>query len=266
MYNDNIITLNKLYEEELEINKNRLILATLLFNNRYGDLTDRIKDSKITYINDEKFQSNGCCKYSLEGNHLSEDQILVKIYDRHNFDIQGTLIHELRHHLVAHSEKFDGRYLIAKRGLNELTIDLFRYTSFKVGIGLEELYNSYITELMLKDIPNIKNTNIKDESFQNYINNIGNKKYRAYREFVDFFMPLLTLEELTNFIDKETFNGNIDKIESEFNICFSNIIKYEQLKRMVDYLFTHRHDERMKDEMSKNINEINKVYKKTMFS
>lgn len=35
---------------------------------------------------------------------------------------------------------------------------------------------------------------------------------------------------------------------------------------MVDYLFTHYNDERMKNEMSKNLDEINKTYKKTMFS
>ena len=266
MYNDNIITLNKLYNEELELNKNRLILATLLFNNRYGDLTNRIKESSIEYLNNNLCTYNGCCKYSLEGNHLSEDQIIVNVFERHNYDIQGTLIHELRHHLVSHSEEFNGRYLIAKRGLSELTIDLFKYTSYKTGIGLEELYNSYITELMLNDIPKIKNTNINNESFKNYINNIGFNQYKSYREFVDFFMPLLTLEELTNFVDKETFKGNINKIESEFNICFSKIIKYEQLKKMADYLFTHYNDERMKNEMKKNLDEINKIYKKTMFS
>ena len=266
MYNDNIVTLDKLHKNELELNKNRLILATILFNNRYGDLTNRIKESNIEYLENTLYTYNGCCKYSIEGNHLTEDQILINVYNRDNYDIQATLIHELRHHLVAHSEKLSGRYLIAQRGLYELTIDLFKYTSFKTGIGLEELYNSYITELMLNEIPNIRNTNINNESFKNYITNLGYKEYKSYREFVNFFMPLLSLEELTNFIDKETFNGNIDKIETEFNICFSNIIKYEQLKRMVDYLFTHHNDERMKNEMKKNLDEINKTYKKTMFS
>ncbi|MBQ2408299.1 MAG: hypothetical protein II309_02590 [Bacilli bacterium] len=263
MNNNNYDKLLKLYNDENQLNNYRLILATLLFNERYNeDLSQRIKDSEIEYFNNNLGTFNGCCKYSLEGNKFTEDSILVNIYNRNLFDIQATLIHELRHHLVKHTEKLENNNLIAQRGLQTIKVNLLKMTSIREGIGLEEIYNTYITGKMVNNIKKYKNQN--NTPFDNYVNSLGEGPYIAYKELMEICMPLLTIEKFTDFVDFETYKGNIDKIENKFNDYFKQIMTYNQLKKYVDYLLYNIKNPYGLDDFKSSLNEINKTYTKTI--
>lgn len=263
MNNNNYEKLLQLYKNETELNKHRLVLATLLFNERYNeDLSQKIKDSEIEYFNNNLCAFNGCCKYSLEGNGFTEDSILVNIYNRTLFEVQATLIHELRHHLVKHSEKIIKNKLVGQRGLQTITVDLFKMSSIREGIGLEEIYNTYITELMVNNIKKYKNQN--NTTFDKYVNSLGDGPYVAYKELMEICMPLLKMDKFTNFVDIETYKGNIDKIENKFNDHFKEIMTYNQLKKYVDYLMYNIKNPYGLNDFKSSLNEINKTYQKTM--
>ena len=135
-------------------------------------------------------------------------------------------------------------------------------TSIREGIGLEEIYNTYITGKMVNNIKKYKNQN--NTPFDNYVNNLGEGPYVAYKELMEICMPLLTIEKFTDFVDFETYKGNIDKIENKFNDYFKQIMTYNQLKKYVDYLLYNIKNPYGLDDFKSSLNEINKTYTKTI--
>ena len=199
------------------------------------------------------------------------DKIFVKT-NKNPIDTQETLIHELRHALNAYyyyQNKIDDNKYMIRTGLVENYLELKNKELIltKKGKGIEELFNSYISNLQLNDMLSIKNTN--NIILGNYMKKFKNPQPSGFYEncSYDFITrlsyPMLLCSDIVTYANIDAFKKD-NSLKNFFNTMFKNVITYEQLVNELDYLISINNLDNLKRilEYKKNMEEIHYTYQK----
>lgn len=160
------------------------------------------------------------------------------------------LIHEVRHALMGYYNShllIDENTYYMRSGLHETYY--FRddnakekFSSKGNGTTLDEITNTYITELLVNKIMSFKENQIKNNKIRLYIDTLktaqADKRYRAigYNTEVRLLYPLLLNEEFVNLVNKCQFYGNINLIK-EFLENNIDSYTYDEFCQMLDEIF-----------------------------
>ena len=107
---------------------------------------------------------------------------------------------------------------------------------------LDEITNTYITELLVNRIMSFRKYKIENNNLKRYLDSLKTNqtdgKYRAigYNSEVKLLYPLLLNEIFINLINQHQFDGEISLIK-EFIGKNSNICNYEQLCELLDTIY-----------------------------
>lgn len=188
------------------------------------------------------------------------------------------LTHEVRHALMGYYNTnilLDQNTYYMRSGLQETYYSRNdnlkeQFTTKKIGTTLDEITNTYITELLVNRIMSLKKYRIENSNLRTYLNSIKTSqldgRYRAigYNSEVRLLYPLLVNEMFINLINQHQFDGKIsiikDFIESNTDIC-----NYEDLCYLLDDVYNG--NEKYASEVKNNnidfvhnhINNINKA-------
>lgn len=116
------------------------------------------------------------------------------------------------------------------------------FTKKHIGITLDEITNTYITEILVNRIIAFKRHRIENANLRSYLNSINTSqpdgKYRAigYNSEVRLLYPLLLNEMFINLVNQRQFDGKIsivkDFIENNTDIC-----NYKDLCHLLDEVY-----------------------------
>lgn len=160
------------------------------------------------------------------------------------------LTHEIRHALMGYYNTnilLDKNTYYMRSGLNETYY--FRYDNLEerfftkiLGNTLDEITNTYLTEILVNRIMSFKKYRIDNNSLNAYLNSVNTSqfdgRYRAigYNSEVKLLYPLLLNEEFVRIVDKYEFNGEISIIKS-FIEDNTSICNYEYFSSLLDKVF-----------------------------
>lgn len=157
------------------------------------------------------------------------------------------LIHEIRHALMGY---FNSNFLIddntyyMRSGLHE-TLYTKKENSqdeFDIrdtGTALDEITNTYLTELLVNKIKNFSDCSISDSSLKSYLNSIITKQndgvYRVsgYHYELKLLLPLLRNELFLNLVSQREFDGNINEVKGLIE-TYSNGYSYLDFCQLLD--------------------------------
>jgi len=160
------------------------------------------------------------------------------------------LAHEIRHALMGYYNTnilLDENTYYMRSGLQETFYsknDKLKdnFTTKHIGTTLDEVTNTYITEILVNRIMAFKRHKIENNNLRSYLNSIKTSqtdgKYRAigYNSEVRLLYPLLLNEMFINLVNQHQFDGEIsivkDFIESNNDIC-----NYEDLCQLLDEVY-----------------------------
>lgn len=160
------------------------------------------------------------------------------------------LVHEVRHALMGYyntNTLLDQNTYYMRSGLQETYYskndDLKEtFTTKRIGTTLDEITNTYITELLVNRIMSFKKYKIENNNLRAYLNSIKTSqrdgRYRAigYNSEVRLLYPLLVNDMFINLINQKQFDGEIsiikDFIESNTDIC-----NYQDLCYLLDDVY-----------------------------
>lgn len=160
------------------------------------------------------------------------------------------LAHEVRHALMGYYNTnilLDKNTYYMRSGLQEtfyLKNDKFKdsFATKNIGTTLDEVTNTYITEILVNRIMTFKKYKIENANLRAYLNSIKTSqpdgKYRAigYNSEVRLLYPLLLNEIFINLVNQHQFDGEIniikDFIENNTDIC-----NYEGLCNLLDEVY-----------------------------
>ncbi len=160
------------------------------------------------------------------------------------------LTHEIRHALMGYYNTnilLDENTYYMRSGLQETFYsknDKLKdnFTTKNIGTILDEVTNTYITEILVNRIMAFKKHKIENNNLRLYLNSIktsqADGKYRAigYNSEVRLLYPLLLNEMFINLVNQHQFDGEIsivkDFIESNNDIC-----NYEDLCQLLDEVY-----------------------------
>ena len=188
------------------------------------------------------------------------------------------LAHEVRHVLMGYYNTnilLDDNTYYIRSGLKEIYCirnhDLQeKYTSKIVGTILDEITNTYITELIVNRIISFKKYKNNNNNLKSYLNSIKTNqtdgRYRAigYHLEVRLLYPLLVNETFINLVNYHQFDGNINLIK-EFIEKNSSMCSYSELCELLDSIYKGnvKYKLEVKNNNSKfiytHINNINKL-------
>lgn len=186
------------------------------------------------------------------------------------------LTHEVRHALMGYYKTnilLDENTYYMRSGLKEtyyLRDDDINehFSTERIGTTLDEIINTYITELLVNRIMSFRKYKIENNNLKRYLDSIKTSqpdgKYRAigYNSEVKLLYPLLINEMFINLINKHQFDGEIGLIK-EFIGNNTSICNYEQLCELLDTIYNNngKYSQEVKnnniDFVQEHINSIN---------
>lgn len=157
------------------------------------------------------------------------------------------LIHEIRHALMGY---FNSNFLIddntyyMRSGLHETFYakkENFQdeFDIKDTGTALDEITNTYFTELLINKIKQFSNYCISDSNLKLYLNSIITKQndgvYRVsgYHYDLKLLLPLLRNELFLNLVSQREFDGNIDEVKDLIE-TYSNGCSYLDFCQLLD--------------------------------
>lgn len=177
------------------------------------------------------------------------------------------LLHEIRHILMSY---FNTNILLDKdtyyirSGLQE--------TYFKKGNGitsmfsletigrtLDEITNTYITELLINRIISFQKYNIENPTLKLYLNSIkSNEQYKSlgYKHEVELLSPLLTNQTFINTINIHEFDGEISIVKNLFENN-TDICNYKDFCNLLDDIYQDNRKHKL--ENNTNINKLKAI-------
>lgn len=162
------------------------------------------------------------------------------------------LLHEIRHVLMGYYNTnilLDENTYYIRSGLHEIYYlknanNNENFSTKSMGNTIDEITNSYITELLVNKIMSFKKYKIENNNLNQYLYSIKTSqpdgKYRAvgYNSEVKLLYPLLLNETFIDIINQHQFDGNIDLIK-KFIEKNSNLIDYEQFSTLLDTVYNN---------------------------
>ena len=142
------------------------------------------------------------------------------------------------------------------------------FSTKRTGTTLDEITNTYITELLVNRIMSFRKYKIENNNLKRYLDSLKTSqpdgKYRAigYNSEVKLLYPLLLNEMFINLINQHQFDGEIGLIK-EFISSNTSICSYEQLCELLDTIYNNntKYPQEVKnnnvDFIHKHINDIN---------
>lgn len=160
------------------------------------------------------------------------------------------LAHEIRHALMGYFNTnilLDKNTYYMRSGLQETfyskNVNLKDEFSIKrQGTTLDEITNTYITELLVNRIMAYKKYRIENANIRAYLNSLKTSqpdgKYRSigYNSEVRLLYPLLISEMFINIINQHQFDGEISIIK-EFINKYTNDCNYDYLCQLLDDIY-----------------------------
>ena len=188
------------------------------------------------------------------------------------------LIHEVRHALMGYYNTnmlLDENTYYMRSGLQEtyyLKDESMseHFLTKRIGTILDEITNTYITEILVNRIMSFRNYEIENNNLRQYLSLLKtsqpDQKYRAigYHSEVKLLYPLLLNEMFINLINQHQFDGEIS-IVKKFIEDNNNICSYEQLCSLLDTIYKNniKYPQEVEnnniDFVHKHINDINSV-------
>lgn len=188
------------------------------------------------------------------------------------------LLHEVRHALMGYyNTNFlsDPNTYYMRSGLKETfytrTTDLEeKFLIKKFGMTLDEIINTYITELLINKILSFKKYEIENSHLRCYLNTLKtdqpDKRYRSigYHSEVRLLYPLLLNEMFISITDQHQFDGEIDIIK-EFINYNNDICSYQDFIQLLDRIYNDNNRYKLEAEnnnmdfVQTHMNNINKV-------
>lgn len=160
------------------------------------------------------------------------------------------LAHEVRHALMGYyntNRLLDQNTYFMRSGLQETYYirkenQTEQFTVKRVGTILDEITNTYITELLVNRIMSFKKYDIQNNHLRSYLNSIKTSqpdgRYRAigYNSEVRLLYPLLVNEMFIHLINQHQFDGEIN-IVKEFIENNTDICSYQDLCDLLDEVY-----------------------------
>ena len=160
------------------------------------------------------------------------------------------LAHEIRHALMGYyntNTLIDENTYYMRSGLGETYYikDDSLKDKYKVkenGRTIDEITNTYITELLINRIMNLKKYNIENSTLNRYLSRVKTNqkdgRYRAIGYFneIKLWYPILLNEQFINIVNQHQFDGEIDIIKDFFE-SNTNLCNYDELSSLTDTIF-----------------------------
>lgn len=179
------------------------------------------------------------------------------------------LAHEIRHALMGYfntNKLIDENTYYMRSGLQETFYKRNdfddRVTNFNKASTLDEVTNSYISEIIVNRIMSFTNYDIKNNNLRRYLRNLGTKqpdgRYRAigYNNEVRLLYPLLLNDMFINLVNQCEFDGNIDLVR-KFIETNTDICSYDDFCKILDEVY-NENISFAKDVQEKNMDKINR--------
>lgn len=201
--------------------------------------------------NDDKTYSN---EYIVIANRINNDNIprISKLLN---------LIHELRHHIVSLKNNYiyEDDLFYQRIGFSEKVKQNNLIYSF--GTLLDELYNEYISEILINNIMSMKHLTIDDSEVKKVLYSFRNPEEKGYYKnlayYEDMYLlhPILRCNDVTNQINMLTFQGEIEQVKQIFSDTFK--INYYEFAKNLEINKEYVKEKIYK--MERNANEINNI-------
>lgn len=186
------------------------------------------------------------------------------------------LLHEVRHALMGYYNTnilLNETTYYMRSGLQETYYLRNKNTSEhistkRIGTTLDEITNTYITELLVNRIISFRKYKIENNNLKRYLDSLKTSqpdgKYRAigYNSEVKLLYPLLLNEMFINLVNHHQFDGEINLIK-EFIEYNNDICSYEQFCKLLDDIYNNniKYPQEVKnnnvDFVQKHISDIN---------
>lgn len=187
------------------------------------------------------------------------------------------LVHEVRHALMGYyntNNLIDENTYYMRSGLGETYYikDSTIKEKYKVkenGRTIDEITNTYITELLINRIMRLKKYRIENSTLNRYLSKVrtGQKdgRYRAigYHNEIKLWYPLLLSEQFIDLVNQHQFDGQIDIIK-KFIESNTNLCNYDELSILTDTIYNDncKYNKELEknniDFLNKHINNIKK--------
>ena len=160
------------------------------------------------------------------------------------------LTHEIRHALMGYYNTnnlinentyymrtgLSETFYIKDNGLKE------KYRVEKVGRTIDEITNTYITELLINRIKELKKYRIENSTINSYLSRVrtsqNDGRYRSigYHDEIKLWYPLLLSKQFIDLVNEHQFDGQIDIIK-EFFENNTNLCNYNELSSLTDTIY-----------------------------
>ena len=178
------------------------------------------------------------------------------------------LAHEIRHALMGYyntNKLIDENTYYMRSGLQETFYKRKdsdnRVTSIDKANTLDEVTNTYITEIIVNRIMSFKNYDIKNNNLKRYLKTLKTRqpdgRYRAigYNNEVRLLYPLLLNDMFITLVNQCEFDGNIDLVR-KFIETNTDICSYDDFCKILDEVY-NENISFAKDVQEKNMDKIN---------
>ena len=160
------------------------------------------------------------------------------------------LTHEVRHALMGYyntNNLIDENTYYMRSGLGETYYikDNSLKDKYKVkenGRTIDEITNTYITELLINRIMGLKKYRIENSALNTYLSRVRTSqkdgRYRAigYHNEIKLWYPLLLSEQFVDLVNQHQFDGQIDIIK-KFIENNTNLCNYDELSSLTDTIY-----------------------------
>ena len=144
-------------------------------------------------------------------------------------------------------------------GLRQEIYNKNKKTYIKIGNNIDEVYNTYITDINMTKLLALKKHN--QSHFLKLLKNpqpSGYYQSGAYQELISFMYPLLLCEELTKCADEAAYVCDVSSYTDMFDNLFSNIISAYDFMLILDHNEINENNKKLVLEM---YNQYNKFVK-----
>ena len=142
-------------------------------------------------------------------------------------------------------------------GLRQEIYNKNKKTYIKIGNNIDEVYNTYITDINMTKLLALKKHN--QSHFLKLLKNpqpSGYYQSGAYQELISFMYPLLLCEELTKCADEAAYVGDVSSYIDMFDNLFSNIISAYDFMLILDNNEINEDNKKLVLEMYKQYNKL----------
>ena len=245
--------------------KRLLAYSSIILDNEYHD--KRIYDiiSKILFDFNLPFNDDSLGQTIYNYNLLSDNpkltikKINICTQYRNLIRIQSTLLHELRTSLNNSLINLGNDEIYSRMGLRQEIYNKNKKTYIKIGNNIDEVYNTYITDINMTKLLALKKHN--QSHYLKLLKNpqpSGYYQSGAYQELISFMYSLLLCKELTKFADEAANVGDVSSYTDMFDNLFSNIISAYDFMFILDHYEINENNKKLVLEM---YNQYNKFIK-----